>query len=722
MFTQRIPTPHPARLLLGVALLLAFVLVSGCDTGLPDIEAESISPAIPADSKLRHGHLLERATYAAPRVAAEIRSRKGSAAPTANSSTGEDELGDGEYVGLIIGLDTYKVLSRYGEMDPYKVISRYTDPDTYKVLSRYGEMDPYKVISRYEYDNVFDGLSVWVSEEIVAQLIIDLSLNDEIEWIEPDIEVQLHPFGIREVSATGTESVSWGTLVSGESDAPHNKVDLFVMDTGISTDDVKLESAYDFTSNTDGSAPDIDGHGTHIAGIAAGLANQRGIRGVAPGAHVHALRVLTGQETDDGGPVDLSKAIAAVEHVVSYKLQKPGRPVVLNMSLGAEVGTSEYNALDEAVVAAIENDVTVVIAAGNAGIDASTVTPAHVHEAIVVGAYDQANQFASFSNYGATVDILAPGVDIMSLDHDSDDLVLMSGTSMAAPFVAGAAAAFLAENKNATPAQVEALLVESARSGIAGVPSGTTDRALDVLALTNDHDLLWLTRYALASGGDIAIENEIKVTSITGGNANIYTSGQLSIAAGTQARIDGFGYYAGSFSGDASVFRPRYNPTDLPVVMQQDPLELPSFQAQNYQHVASQQSSGTVRISGEQIQLGTAEAPVVWYVEGDLVLEDASITGYGVILVGDDLFVEQGSAIESASDTHATIAIYAQDDVRIRGHFDAHAFAQDQLSVDNEVRVVGGLAALGQVSLRADASITYAPLAQELLQALRRGQ
>ncbi|MEL6770741.1 MAG: hypothetical protein AAFP18_06725, partial [Bacteroidota bacterium] len=97
-------------------------------------------------------------------------------------------------------------------------------------------------------------------------------------------------------------------------------------------------------------------------------------------------------------------------------------------------------------------------------------------------------------------------------------------------------------------------------------------------------------------------------------------------------------------------------------------------------------------------------------------------TGYGVILVGDDLFVEQGSAIESASDTHATIAVYAHDDVRIRGHFDAHAFAQDELSVDNEVRVVGGLAALGQVSLRADASITYAPLAQELLQALRRGQ
>src|SRR5690606_3437560 len=97
---------------------------------------------------------------------------------------------------------------------------------------------------------------------------------------------------------------------------------------------------------------DQDGHGTHIAGTAAGSKNGKGVVGVAPGVRVHSYRVLTGKETSTSDELDASTAIAAVEHVTGYKLAHPNTPLVVNMSLGADVGTTAYNALDEAIEAA----------------------------------------------------------------------------------------------------------------------------------------------------------------------------------------------------------------------------------------------------------------------------------------------------------------------------------------------------------------------------------
>ncbi len=104
-----------------------------------------------------------------------------------------------------------------------------------------------------------------------------------------------------------------------------------------------------------------------------------------------------------------------------------------------------------------------------------------------MGAYDRGDRFASYSNHGSAVDLLAPGDEVVSLSHlagEEDFLILMSGTSMAAGHVTGVAALYLAQNPQASPVEVLTALLESGQSGIRGVPSGTTDKT--VHAATDD--------------------------------------------------------------------------------------------------------------------------------------------------------------------------------------------------------------------------------------------
>ncbi len=175
------------------------------------------------------------------------------------------------------------------------------------------------------------------------------------------------------------------------------------------------------------------------AGIAAAIDDDDGFIGVAAGTPIHDFRVL-----DDNGEADFSTVIAAVELITQRKLDDPQTPIVVNISFGADVGTRAYNGLDEAIEASI--DAGVVYAAGNDDVDAANVTPAHVTEAITVGSVNKKKWFSSFSNYGSLIDIFAPGEDIESLSPDHSKIVIMTGTSMAAPHVTGAAALYLELN------------------------------------------------------------------------------------------------------------------------------------------------------------------------------------------------------------------------------------------------------------------------------------
>lgn len=173
----------------------------------------------------------------------------------------------------------------------------------------------------------------------------------------------------------------------------------------------------------------MDGHGTHCAGTAGGKTV-----GVAPGATVAAVKVLF-----DSGSGSLSYILGALDWVV----QQDARSAVASMSLGGQGrSSSEKIAID----AAVSKGVVVVVAAGNANVDACKWSPAYVAKAITGGSIDYRYQRTEFSNFGKCVDIWAPGSGILSTSHSNDGgYTTWSGSSMACPHVSGAAALIMGE-------------------------------------------------------------------------------------------------------------------------------------------------------------------------------------------------------------------------------------------------------------------------------------
>ncbi len=431
------------------ALVLAGTILTGCgDAGLSGTETFSDSPEeLASFSKLRHQHLLR----------AKFLSRTKVLERYADLAASED---------FVLGMS--KVLERY------------------RVLERYESYEG--VIIKRNYKNAINGFAVHLDGALmsVEEFLAIVEGDEDIEWIEPDIKVNnarprrsnMKP-GNRQYLPWGVERIGAHTVRVGSEGVD---ADVFVLDGGISWTDLNQAGDVDIVASGSGSAMSA-AHGTHVAGTAAAEDNSRGVVGVAPGARVHSYKVLNGS-----GNAKLSDVIMAVDEITALKLADPSRPMVVNISFGAEVGTTDYNGLDEAIVNSIAAGVTYVIAAGNEGVDVSTVTPAHVREAITVGAYDKNELFASFSNFGPSLDLLAPGVDVESLSASSRPFsppALMTGTSMAAPHVTGAVALYLDSNPTASPEDVLAALLSSARQGIQGAPANTTSLSVHVQGLTN---------------------------------------------------------------------------------------------------------------------------------------------------------------------------------------------------------------------------------------------
>jgi serine protease len=170
---------------------------------------------------------------------------------------------------------------------------------------------------------------------------------------------------------------------------------------------------------------------------------------------------------DCSGTGTASAIIAGVDWVTKNRVL----PAVANMSLG----TPFYSTLNAAVQNSIKAGIVYVVAAGNSNADACTVSPASTPEAITVAASGNSDAKSSFSNYGKCVDIFAPGEAIESAWVTSDtSSMILGGTSMAAPHVAGVAALYLSANPTASPAEVSAAVMNGGTSGVlSGVPSGT---------------------------------------------------------------------------------------------------------------------------------------------------------------------------------------------------------------------------------------------------------
>ncbi|MET9578964.1 S8 family peptidase [Streptomyces massasporeus] len=244
-------------------------------------------------------------------------------------------------------------------------------------------------------------------------------------------------------------------------------VTVYVIDTGVRTthEDFagRASHGWDFVGN-DRVASDANGHGTHVAGTVAGTSF-----GVAKRARIVSVRVL-----DAAGGGTTARVIAGIDWVTRHAR----KPAVANLSLGGP----RNDRLDAAVRASIASGVTYTVAAGNDGRPAGLSSPAGVEQAVTVGATDRGDTKPAFSNDGPALDLFAPGVGITSASAASDTArSTFSGTSMASPHAAGAAALYLADHPKATPAQVGAVLTTTAAVGkVSGRGIGSPDKLLRV--------------------------------------------------------------------------------------------------------------------------------------------------------------------------------------------------------------------------------------------------
>ena len=247
-------------------------------------------------------------------------------------------------------------------------------------------------------------------------------------------------------------------------------VKAYVLDSGVRFDHTEFGSRVLPGAYIDALGPeDCDGHGTHVAGTLGGTTH-----GVAKNVSIVPVKVL-----DCSGGGSMAWILSGLEWIVSN--HQAGEPAVLNMSIGGAPSTI----VDMAVQAVITDGITVVLAAGNAGINACGVSPARLLAAITVAATDITDYSPSWSNYGGCVDLFAPGVAITSAWNTSPTATFVAeGTSMAAPHVAGAAALLLQREPALTPAEVAARLIGNATPGVVANGGSVNPLLLYVPSLT----------------------------------------------------------------------------------------------------------------------------------------------------------------------------------------------------------------------------------------------
>nr|WP_309110735.1 S8 family serine peptidase [Saccharothrix sp.] len=294
-----------------------------------------------------------------------------------------------------------------------------------------------------------------------------LAADPRVQYVQADLPVQ----------ATGTQPnpPSWGLDRIDQRNLPldssytypntASNVRAYIIDTGIRTTHSDFGGRATWGTNTvDSNNTDCNGHGTHVAGTVGGTAY-----GVAKEVKLIAVKVLNCQG---------SGTTSGVVNGVNWVTQNAVKPAVANMSLGGGADT----ALDNAVRNSISAGITYAVASGNSNANACNYSPARVAEALSVNASTNTDARASFSNYGTCTDIFAPGQNITSAWHTSDSATnTISGTSMASPHVAGAAALYLADNPSAAPAAVQTALVNAATSDkITNPGTGSANKLLFV--------------------------------------------------------------------------------------------------------------------------------------------------------------------------------------------------------------------------------------------------
>jgi subtilisin len=350
----------------------------------------------------------------------------------------------------------------------------------------------------FQPDHVYEHGFYGFSADLPPAAVWAVARSGLVKGIEPDrvVTIGLHendfqtvPTGVRRV---GTDENPVTGIADGP--GPDLDIDIAIIDTGIQPDHPDLRVVGGYTSvrdpetddcGTGGPWDDDHGHGTHVAGTAAAKNNGTGVVGVAPGARLWALKVMNGE-----GKGCMSDVIEGVDWVTA----NAGTIDVVNMSLGG----GNFQPLCLAIEASVAAGVIYVAAAGNAAKDAEGTSPANCDSAITVSAIadfdgepgglndDTINfgkcmqtkddHFACFSNFGEAVDIAAPGVRILST-YLNGMYATSSGTSMAAPHVAGGVAVFVLDTGYSGGAGAAAVMAAMESAGYTtpqGGPCGFT--------------------------------------------------------------------------------------------------------------------------------------------------------------------------------------------------------------------------------------------------------
>ncbi|NNE68907.1 MAG: S8 family peptidase [Rhodothermales bacterium] len=594
-------------------------------------------------------------------------------------------------------------------------------------------------------DNAVPGMFISLGSLDLTTFLEEIASDTDISLVELDIPFQGPIVASLNDGPHSTELMPWGVDRSGFTGEAGTGVEVFVLDSGVYANDLNVAERKDFTSlftnrnqttwddtaiqeqpffdpRDSGNPNDESGHGTHVAGTIAALNNGTGVVGMAPNAEIHSLKVLTAQ-----GQTDITTLMAALDYVIVQHQLRPSTPKVVNLSLGMDIGSTAYNILDEAVQKVIDNGITVVVSAGNAGMDAATVSPAHVTDAITVGAYDLKNDMSTFSNHGASVDINAPGELIVSLSNDPADVasgfaIVESGTSMAAPHVTGAAALFLTTHPQATPAQVKQSLLGAARNMVTNQPAGTTDRSLWVGPSedggTSIHDVTLppFFQYAILSKGKIELQNGVDIFHDLDAslNANILAGDSLKFSNGMLAR--GFGYTGTGVSdkelGDR-YFQPVYNPAGLHGTQLATPVEMPRFNVNDFREMADIKNDDPLGLQlVGSYDCGTREDPLIWYVLNDLQTDGrVTLNGYCIFIVGGNIQIQHNlTVVNDAAET--SLALYAGGELQIEKNglnLPAQIFASAVQVQGGNITFRGSLTVQGDLQFEGNINVAYRP-------------
>ena len=327
------------------------------------------------------------------------------------------------------------------------------------------------------FKSAFRGLTAKLTPRQVRSVRRDPAVASVVRDEKIELAAQLIPTGIDRISGRLSDAAN----IDGVDERVD--ADVAIVDTGIaSVADLNVAGGYNCSTTNRSLWRDVQGHGTHVAGTVGAIDNGSGVVGVAPGVRLWAVKIL-----DDSGSGLLSWYVCGLDWIAAQRDPlDPSRPMIetVNMSVtkwgqdDQDCGNTNDDILHQAICRVVAGGITVVAAAANDHGSAAARVPAAYNEVITVsaladsdgkpgaiggprcfswGSYDDDDSFANFSNYGSDVDIIAPGKCIWStLPGGLFDY--MSGTSMAAPHVSGAAALLKAIRPNLTPADVKQTL------------------------------------------------------------------------------------------------------------------------------------------------------------------------------------------------------------------------------------------------------------------------